>query len=392
MVPRSPGTGSTRSTTGGRSTSTRRSWRSCWRGSAPTDRCRPRTWSHARPSTGTGGPRTRSGRCSRRSREAGILGIARREGNRRVYDLAERLFPAELLAERRPEREQRRHKLLSRYRGNGLLGATGDYSIWAGTGEAADAGLAPRRAGGRRERSSRWRSRGSRARGSWWADERADARRRRGGGGRRAGADGRGRASRSSRPLDPLAWDRDLLLRLWGFDYRWEVYVPAAKRRWGYYVLPLLYGDRFVGRIEPRIDRKTGTLRILGLWWEDGFDPLSAANPGFVDAFTDAHPGAHGLRGPAQGGDAAGRAAPGARGGGPGEALRLQGSRAAGPGSEAASPARVNPPCVRPIMPAATVLLLASSTRMNEPVCAVLLVGVHEQRLGRRAAAPGRSR
>ncbi len=89
-------------------------------------------------------------------------------------------------------------------------------------------------------------------------------------------------------PLDPLAWDRDLLLRLWGFDYRWEVYVPAAKRRWGYYVLPLLYGDRFVGRIEPRIDRKTGTLRILGLWWEDGFDPLSDANPGFVDAFTEA--------------------------------------------------------------------------------------------------------
>ena len=100
-------------------------------------------------------------------------------------------------------------------------------------------------------------------------------------------------------PLDPLAWDRDLLLRLWGFDYRWEVYVPAAKRRWGYYVLPLLYGDRFVGRIEPRIDRRTGTLRILGLWWEDGFDPLADANPGFAEAFTDAllaHLGFAGLR------------------------------------------------------------------------------------------------
>ncbi len=89
-------------------------------------------------------------------------------------------------------------------------------------------------------------------------------------------------------PLDPLAWDRDLLLRLWGFDYRWEVYVPAAKRRWGYYVLPLLYGDRFVGRIEPRIDRRTGTLRILGLWWEAGFDPLSDEHPGFVDAVAGA--------------------------------------------------------------------------------------------------------
>jgi len=89
-------------------------------------------------------------------------------------------------------------------------------------------------------------------------------------------------------PLDPLAWDRDLLLRLWGFDYRWEVYVPAAKRRWGYYVLPLLYGDRFVGRIEPRIDRATNTLRVLGVWWEDGFDPLGDANPGFVDALAGA--------------------------------------------------------------------------------------------------------
>ena len=69
--------------------------------------------------------------------EAGILAIERREGNRRVYDLAERLFPAELLAQHRPEREQRRHKLLSRYRGNGLLGVSGDYSIWAGTGDAA---------------------------------------------------------------------------------------------------------------------------------------------------------------------------------------------------------------------------------------------------------------
>ena len=59
-------------------------------------------------------------------------------------------------------------------------------------------------------------------------------------------------------PLDPLVWDRDFLRALYGFDYLWEVYVPAAKRRWGYYVLPLYFDDRFVGRIELRIDRKAG--------------------------------------------------------------------------------------------------------------------------------------
>ena len=62
-----------------------------------------------------------------------MLGIARREGNQRVYDLIERLFPAELLAERHSPREQVRHKLLSRYRGHGLLGASGAYELFAGT-------------------------------------------------------------------------------------------------------------------------------------------------------------------------------------------------------------------------------------------------------------------
>ena len=44
--------------------------------------------------------------------------------------------------------------------------------------------------------------------------------------------------------------------------------------RWGYHLPPILFGDRLVGRIEPRIDRKAGALRVVGLWWETGFDPL----------------------------------------------------------------------------------------------------------------------
>ncbi|MDQ3870298.1 MAG: winged helix DNA-binding domain-containing protein, partial [Chloroflexota bacterium] len=69
---------------------------------------------------------------------------------------------------------------------------------------------------------------------------------------------------------------------LYRFDYIWEVYVPEAKRRWGYYVLPVLFGDRLVGRIEPRIDRGSGTVRILGLWWEAGVDARNA--PGLAES------------------------------------------------------------------------------------------------------------
>ena len=87
-------------------------------------------------------------------------------------------------------------------------------------------------------------------------------------------------------PLDPFVWDRALLRDLFGFDYVWEVYVPQARRRWGYYVLPILFGDQLVGRIEPRIERREGVLRVVGLWFEDGFDPLADAT--FVPAFAAA--------------------------------------------------------------------------------------------------------
>ena len=80
-------------------------------------------------------------------------------------------------------------------------------------------------------------------------------------------------------PLDPVS-ARGRAKPLFGFDYTWEVYTPAAKRRFGYYVLPILWGDRLVGRFDPKLDRATGTLRILGLWLED---PALAGDAAFTD-------------------------------------------------------------------------------------------------------------
>ena len=71
-------------------------------------------------------------------------------------------------------------------------------------------------------------------------------------------------------PLDPFLWDKALIRSLWDFQYSWEIYTPADKRKYGYYTLPILYGERFAGRIEAVPDRKTGVLWVRGLWWEPG--------------------------------------------------------------------------------------------------------------------------
>jgi uncharacterized protein len=80
-------------------------------------------------------------------------------------------------------------------------------------------------------------------------------------------------------PFDRLVHDRDRAEALWNFFYRLEMYVPKAKREYGYYVLPILRGDRIVGRIEPVWDRKTRELRVNGVWWEPGIKPLSLTKP-----------------------------------------------------------------------------------------------------------------
>jgi len=232
--------------------------------------------------------------------ESGILGLARRDGNRRVYDLIERLFPPELLEREVPARDHFRHKLLSRYRAHGLLGTSGSAELWHGTTPRIDRGTGlegglPLGVAGRRELHAELVADGSLVpvaiegiRGPRFllAEELPRLEQARREIAARSALSGMTAGVAFLAALDPLVWDRDFLRSLYGFDYVWEVYVPPAKRRWGYYVLPILFGDRLVGRIEPRIERKADVLRIAGLWWEDGFAPLE--EPGFATAFADA--------------------------------------------------------------------------------------------------------
>ncbi len=208
----------------------------------------------------------------------GRIGIARRDGNRRHFDLIERLVPGELLAVRESEADAMRHRLLSRFRAVGLATPRSATEVMYGTGAAPE-----------RERDTAAlveagallavEVEGLRGPRYLMADELPLLEEARVGHG---GAPGVAFLA----PLDPLVWDRRLLRALWSFDYIWEVYVPEAKRRWGYYVLPLLFGERLVGRIEPRYERRTRTLRIVGIWFEEGFAPME--EPGFLDALREA--------------------------------------------------------------------------------------------------------
>ena len=205
----------------------------------------------------------------------GVLGLARRVGNLRYYDFLERLLPGEVLAQQVPELEQQRHKLLSRHRAHGLLAAAGAGGTFDRIGAPAI----------RKELHAELVEHGALA-----PVEVQNVR------GRRFVLAGELELLESPPepapsvafipPFDSLLWDTGLVESLFGFEHVWEGFFPPLKRRWGYYVLPILFGDRFVGRIEPRIDAAERRVKVLNVWWERGFAPRSAE--GFHEAMQEA--------------------------------------------------------------------------------------------------------
>ena len=84
-------------------------------------------------------------------------------------------------------------------------------------------------------------------------------------------------------PFDPVLRDRARAKRLFGFDFRFEGFVPAAQRKHGYYVMAILEGERFVGKLDPKFDRATGTLRVRKVWWGEGVKVTRARASGLRD-------------------------------------------------------------------------------------------------------------
>ena len=155
--------------------------------------------------------------------DRGVVAIVGRRGKQRVWDLAERWYPE---AESMPWPEAEQLLAEKRFRSLGVRFEKGE---WQAHPDAED-GPVPRRV-------------------------------------------------TFLSPFDRLIHNRDRAEALWDFHYRLEMYVPKPKREYGYYVLPILRGDRLIGRIDPVLDRKTGVLKVNSVHWEAGVKPVSLQRP-----------------------------------------------------------------------------------------------------------------
>jgi hypothetical protein len=167
----------------------------------------------------------------------GEVAVAGRRGRERLWDLAERVYPDHsVLPPAEAERERNRRRLaalgIARHAGPE---APVEPAVVGESGEPAEIeGV-----------KGRWRVDPAYLDGN-------------------ASADFAGRAALLS-PFDRLVHDRVRALEVFGYEYQLEMYKPAAKRRWGYYALPVLYGDRLVGKLDAAADRRAGVLTVNGV-------------------------------------------------------------------------------------------------------------------------------
>jgi uncharacterized protein YcaQ len=154
----------------------------------------------------------------------GVVAVVRRQGKQRLWDLGERWYPADVEQISWPDAKRTLEE--KRWRALGVRLVNGGWHVHP---EAAD-GKVPTR-------------------------------------------------TTFLSPFDRLIHDRGRAEALFGFHYRLEMYVPKAKREYGYYVLPILHGDRLIGRIDPAFDRKTGVLKVNAVHWEPGSKPVSLDRP-----------------------------------------------------------------------------------------------------------------
>ena len=209
----------------------------------------------------------------------GRVMVAGRQGQQRVWDLAERWLPPWAPTRRPPERAVVRLAVQRSLRALGVATARDiDRHFTAGRYPGLTAVLAGLERDGRVERV-RVADDGTEWPGPWYvhADdlpmlERLEA------------GDWRPRTTLLS-PFDNLIIDRERTQRLFGFHFRMEIYVPRAARRYGYYVLPVLHGDRLIGRVDPAMDRRRGRLVVNAVHAEP--DAPAAAGPAVAAALED---------------------------------------------------------------------------------------------------------
>jgi uncharacterized protein len=190
--------------------------------------------------------------------DRGVIVTHHRQGGRHYYDRAERVIPAEHfnLPPLEDEAEYTRWIMARRCQAMGLMSGGGDGSIWSGCGKAPqrtqalkmlveDGTITPVEISANGKKG-------------WTGHVYSSA------------LPLLERPLPAPRviflaPLDSLLWNRKLVMQLFDFDYTWEVYKPEPQRRWGYYVLPVFYGDRFVARLDSRLER--GVWTISRWWW-----------------------------------------------------------------------------------------------------------------------------